>query len=286
MHCLPPSPAAQRKGVVLRRGKPTVVPQRQPNGHDSALKGYALPSDGSLHAAQPPAQHGHGERAQQTQRRFGARPQSAATTGHAADGSPAVSPVHLEGAGAAEQRAAEGPSNGRCALQNGASGDATQRLAGKKRKLVGDAQQAGIVSGILAQREPAKRDSSAGAQSGMPFGAPCPAAWLAQHRCCDLSVRAAFRIHWMLTLYVTQMMIWTLPAGKARTTSWPRWRRWRGETARSRPAFPTRPPVLPLNLMETRRRIRMTRRGFTPHQPVPFPLHRVSDVHAVRIAGQ
>jgi len=175
------------------------VPQRHPNGHDSALKGYALPSDGSLQAAQPPAQHGQGERAQQTQRRPGARSQSAATTGHgtpasvvpaaralhAADASPAASPAHLEGA-----VAAEGPSDGRRALQNGASGDATQRLAGKKRKLVGDAQQAGIVSGILAQREPAKRDSSAGAQSGMSAAASGSTAWLAQHRCCGTIVRA------------------------------------------------------------------------------------------------
>ncbi len=188
MHWHPPlSPAAQRKGAVLRRGKPTVVPQRQPNGHDSALKGYALPSDGTLHAAQPPAQQEHGERSQQTQRRPGARSQPAATTGqgtpapvgtagralHSADASPAVSPVHLEpAAAAAGQQAAEGPSDGRRAMQNGTSGDAMQRPAVKKRKLIGNAQQAGIVSGILAQREPAKRDSSAGAQSGMSLAAP------------------------------------------------------------------------------------------------------------------
>ena len=168
------------------------MPQRPQNGHDNALKGYALPSDGATpHAAQPPAQDGHAQRPQQAQRRLGAKPKPAATPGHdaparSANETPVVRPAQFESAAeAAEvQRAAEGPSNGRHALQNGggASGNATQRLAGKKRKLVGDVQQAGIVSSILAQREPAKRNVPAGAQSGMPLPSQTPKAWLMKAR--------------------------------------------------------------------------------------------------------
>ena len=204
-HRYPSPPAAQRKGAVLRRGKPTVVPRSQANGHANALKGYSLLSDGTPRAAQSPAQNGDADRPRQTHRRPGAKQKPYSATGqdtpataaparrmlHAADDFQAVGPALLEPAAtasaAAGQRAAEGPLDGRRSLQSGASGDATQRLAGKKRKLVGAAQQAGIVSGILAHREPAARDTSAGAQSGVSASPQVAVARPARRSCCGPS---------------------------------------------------------------------------------------------------
>ena len=168
----------QRKGALLRRGKPSAVSQRLPSSHGNALKGYSLPADGTTDAPVSPAQHGGAERAQQAHLRPSGKRKPAvghegsAGTTPGANEAVAVSSVALEPAGAATHRQlTHGPANGHDTLANGGSENAAQRLTGKKRKLVGAAQQAGIVSGILAQREPARKQPPAGAQAGMSFKA-------------------------------------------------------------------------------------------------------------------
>ena len=173
MHCMrptkPPPPAVQRKGAVLRRGRPVAVQQRQPVVHSNTLKGYSLPSDSTAHTGQPQAQHAFDKRPQHSQARSSTThrkpPQepvhgSSGRTTHAVD-----QPEVLPAAGT-DESANHGPAKGRSGLQNGELGAAKQRLTGQKRKLVGAAQQAGIVSGILAERAPASRDSHSDAQAG------------------------------------------------------------------------------------------------------------------------
>ena len=164
----------QRKGAVLRRGRPAALPQRPPSGNANALKGYSLPLDISPHAAQPPAQHASGERTQRPQhpssnsRRPAAATvrNSSAWTPHAGDSPAAFGAAAATAAAADEQATDDSALNGHSELQNGGSRDASHRLTGKKRKLVGTAQQAGIVSGILAKRQPEIREAPSDAHAG------------------------------------------------------------------------------------------------------------------------
>ena len=167
---------------MLRRGKPAVE-QRLPGRQHSALKGYSLSSDNVLLGDQPAAgtealQHSQPEQqhAVAKQQRSGAR--GARDAQHSSgfrfrsadafsseDAAQATSPAQGANIAASRQAAARSPSAAEHRRTN-CSSDAAARITGTKRKPVGAAQQADIVSGILAQRIAVDSSRTAGAKSG------------------------------------------------------------------------------------------------------------------------
>ena len=178
-----PPPVAQRKGALLRRGKPAAVAQRLPGGEPNSLKGYSLSTDGALPGIQPAAGNGWSQRSQRTQqpaalkrRPAGAREaqHSLPWMSHAAGkwaANAATQPVGSArtNASAASSQDAASPSDGDQRHADGSTG-AAARFTGKKRKPVGAAQQADIVSGILAQKTAATNMRTAEAKSGTLHG--------------------------------------------------------------------------------------------------------------------